>query len=73
MIQYFDLHFLTIRFDLSVNYKMKAFLIVILVIVFASGAMATDVAKAFKDNEVEPDAVSVSPTKLVEVRLILDK
>lgn len=52
---------------------MKAYLVVILAIIFALDAMATDVAKAFKVNEVEPDAVAVSPTKSLEVRLDFKK
>lgn len=43
-------------------------LALILSLVFSIEAISgADVAKAFKDNEVEPDVVSVSPMQLVEV------
>lgn len=41
--------------------------IILFVTISIESSFSADVAKAFKDNEVKPDVVSVSPTKLVEV------
>lgn len=46
---------------------LSSLTLILLLTISIKSTLSVDVAKAFKDNEVEPDVVSNSPTKLVEV------
>lgn len=46
---------------------VSAFISIYLIIFCTADDMSVDIAKAFKDNEVDPDVVSEPPTELLSV------